>query len=144
MVGYLNLGACCGPEVAKKGWSEKQREGRRRLLPRQVPSPLLTFDSHPQPGCGLGQASCAVMTITAAPSSLPGPLFSCTEQPRKEAVKKSRTVKKCSKFSPPRISFRAGQLPLAREGGQRRVQDGEHMYTCGGFISIYGKINTIL
>ena len=30
------------------------------------------------------------------------------------------------------------------EGGVRRVQDGEHMYTCGGFISIFGKTNTIL
>ena len=30
------------------------------------------------------------------------------------------------------------------EGGGRRVQEGEHMYTCGGFISIYGKTNTIL
>ena len=30
------------------------------------------------------------------------------------------------------------------EGGARRVQDGEHMYTCGGFILIYGKTNTIL
>ena len=30
------------------------------------------------------------------------------------------------------------------EGGGRRVQDGEHMYTCGGFISIFGKINTKL
>ena len=30
------------------------------------------------------------------------------------------------------------------EGGGRRVQDGEHMHTCGGFISIYGKTNTIL
>ena len=30
------------------------------------------------------------------------------------------------------------------EGGGRRVQDGEHMYTCGGFILMYGKINTIL
>ena len=30
------------------------------------------------------------------------------------------------------------------EGGGRRVQDGEHMYTCDGFISIYGKTNTIL
>ena len=29
-------------------------------------------------------------------------------------------------------------------GGGRRVQDGEHMYTCGGFISIFGKINTVL
>ena len=28
-------------------------------------------------------------------------------------------------------------------GGGRRVQDGEHMYTCGGFISIFGKTNTI-
>ena len=30
------------------------------------------------------------------------------------------------------------------EAGRRRVQDGEHMYTCGGFILIYGKTNTIL
>ena len=30
------------------------------------------------------------------------------------------------------------------EGGGRRVQDGEHMYTSGGFILIYGKTNTIL
>ena len=30
------------------------------------------------------------------------------------------------------------------EGGGRRVQDGEHMYTCGGFILIHGKTNTIL
>ena len=30
------------------------------------------------------------------------------------------------------------------EGGGRRDQDGEHMYTCGGFILIFGKTNTIL
>ena len=30
------------------------------------------------------------------------------------------------------------------EGGGRRVQDGEHSYTGGGFISIFGKTNTIL
>ena len=30
------------------------------------------------------------------------------------------------------------------EGGGRRVQDGEHMYTCGGFILMFGKTNTIL
>ena len=30
------------------------------------------------------------------------------------------------------------------DGGGRRVQDGEHMYTCGRFISIFGKTNTIL
>ena len=30
------------------------------------------------------------------------------------------------------------------EGGGRRVQDGEHMYTCGGFILIFGKTNAIM
>ena len=30
------------------------------------------------------------------------------------------------------------------ERGGRRVQDGEHVYACGGFISIYGRTNTIL
>ena len=30
------------------------------------------------------------------------------------------------------------------EGGGRRVQDGEHRYTCDRFISIFGKTNTIL
>ena len=42
----------------------------------------------------------------------------------------------------------AGALgrPIGRvgEGGGRRVQDGERRYTCGGFISIFGKTNTIL
>ena len=31
-----------------------------------------------------------------------------------------------------------------REGGARGVQDGEHMYTCGGFMLMYVKTNTIL
>ena len=30
------------------------------------------------------------------------------------------------------------------EGGGRRVQDGEHMYTCGAFILIFGKTNTVM
>ena len=30
------------------------------------------------------------------------------------------------------------------EGGGRGVQDGEHMYACGRFMSVYGKTNTIL
>ena len=30
------------------------------------------------------------------------------------------------------------------EGGRRRVQDGEHMYTHGGLMLMYGKTNTIL
>ena len=27
---------------------------------------------------------------------------------------------------------------------RRGVQDGEHVYTCGGFMLMYGKTNTIL
>ena len=40
----------------------------------------------------------------------------------------------------------AGALERLREmvWGGRRVQDGEHVYTCGGFMLIYGKTNTIL
>ena len=41
----------------------------------------------------------------------------------------------------------AGALGRPRgygEGGGRRVQDGEYMYTCGGFIVIFGKTNTIM
>ena len=30
------------------------------------------------------------------------------------------------------------------EGGQKGFQDGEHMYTHGRFMSMYGKTNTIL
>ena len=32
---------------------------------------------------------------------------------------------------------------IGREEG-RGVEDGEHMYTCGGFMLMYGKTNTIL
>ena len=31
-----------------------------------------------------------------------------------------------------------------REGIGRGVQDGEHVYTCGGFMLMYGKTNKIL
>ena len=30
------------------------------------------------------------------------------------------------------------------EGSGRGIQGGEHMYTCGGFMSMYGKTNTIV
>ena len=30
------------------------------------------------------------------------------------------------------------------KGGGRGVQNGEHVYTCGGFMLMYGKTNTIL
>ena len=32
---------------------------------------------------------------------------------------------------------------VGEEGG-RRVQDGERGYTCGGFVSMFGKTKTIL
>ena len=43
-------------------------------------------------------------------------------------------------------SFKSGDDPEGwyGEGGGRRVQDGEHMYTCGGFILMFGKTNTIM
>ena len=31
-----------------------------------------------------------------------------------------------------------------REGGDRGIQDWEHVYTCGRFMLMYGKTNTIL
>ena len=30
------------------------------------------------------------------------------------------------------------------EGGRSGVQDGQHVYTCGSFMLMYGKTNTIL
>ena len=30
------------------------------------------------------------------------------------------------------------------EGGGRGIQDGEHVYTCGRFMLMYAKTNTIL
>ena len=34
--------------------------------------------------------------------------------------------------------------PRGMVWGGRRVQGGEHMYTCGGFILMFGKTNTIM
>ena len=42
------------------------------------------------------------------------------------------------------INYYLNRKDKTGEGGGRRVQDGEHRYTCGGFISIFGKTNTIL
>jgi len=43
-----------------------------------------------------------------------------------------------------RFRCRVRLLGWNGEGGGRRVQDGEHMYTCDGFILIFGKTNTIM
>ena len=34
--------------------------------------------------------------------------------------------------------------PWDGEGVRREVQDGEHVYTHGGFMSVYGETNTIV
>ena len=39
------------------------------------------------------------------------------------------------------LGWPRGMVQGARREG---VQDGEHVYTCGGFMSMYGKTNTIL
>ena len=41
------------------------------------------------------------------------------------------------------VSMPFSQNGRMREGGERGVQDGEHMYTRGRFMSMYGKMNTI-
>ena len=51
-----------------------------------------------------------------------------------------------SRFDARYWMLRAGALgqPRGMVRGGRRVQDGEHVYTCGGFMLIYGKTNTIV
>ena len=41
-------------------------------------------------------------------------------------------------------SLRCEGGPIQKEGGGRGVQDGEHVYTRGGCMLMYGKTNTIL
>ena len=56
-------------------------------------------------------------------------------------------MSRLSKFDARYWMLGAGALGRPRgyeEGGGRRVQDGEHMYTCGGFILIFGKTITIM
>ena len=52
-----------------------------------------------------------------------------------------------SRFDARYWMLEAGALGRPRgrvgEGGGRRVQDWERGYTCGGFILIFGKTNTI-
>ena len=51
-----------------------------------------------------------------------------------------------SRFNAQSWILGAGALgrPRGIVRGGRRVQDGEHMYTCGEFMLIYGKTNIIL
>ena len=67
----------------------------------------------------------------------------------KTIAKKSKCKKKCKE----KEKHDTGCLGLVHwdnpegwygEGGGRGLQNGEHVYTCGGFMMMYGKTNTIL
>ena len=66
---------------------------------------------------------------------------------------KTYKISGMKRFASPGLMHDTGCLRLVHwddpegwygERGGRRVQDGEHMYTCGGFILICGKTNTIM
>ena len=40
--------------------------------------------------------------------------------------------------------FLGSKITTAGDCSHERVQDGEHMYTCGGLVLMYGKTNSIL
>ena len=59
----------------------------------------------------------------------------------------------CERIATPGLMHETGCLGLVHwdapeggdgEGGGREVQDGEHVYTHGRFMSMYGKTNNIL
>ena len=66
------------------------------------------------------------------------------QQMKECGKKKTNRTNKEKLESLPEEGFRVMVVKWYGEGGGRRVQDGEKMYTCGGFISIFGKTNTIL
>ena len=53
-------------------------------------------------------------------------------------------IKKWQEYTEELLKKKRSSRGMVWEVGGRRVQDGEHMYTCGGFISIFDKTNTIL
>ena len=64
-----------------------------------------------------------------------------------------RTVSYVKRIASPGSMHDTGYSGLVRwdnpegwngERGGKGVQDGEHMYTHGGFMSMYGKTNTVL
>ena len=75
-----------------------------------------------------------------------------------ECVKHTFGIKACiisykKRIASPGLMQDTGSLGLVHwddpegwygEGGGRGAQDGEHMYTRGGFMLMYGKTNTIL
>ena len=80
-------------------------------------------------------------------------LFFFLTKRRGKSVKKNCKISCMKRVASPGSMHNTGCLGLVHwddpegwngEGGGRSVQDGEHMYTCGGFILIFGKTNTIM
>ena len=60
-------------------------------------------------------------------------------------VPKNNNAKECSNYHTIALISHINKVMIKiLVWGGRRVQDGEHMYTCGRFILIFGKTNTIL
>ena len=51
---------------------------------------------------------------------------------------------KSRKLFPGSVNLKCWDDPEGWNGEGGGIQDGEHMYTCGGFILIFGKTNTVM
>ena len=65
----------------------------------------------------------------------------------------TRILSYAKRIASPGLTYETGCLGMVYwddpegfdgEGGGRGVKDEEHMYTCGRFMSMYGKTTTIL
>ena len=130
------------------------RESQHARPPCPSPTPRVHSNSHPSSQWCHPAISSSVVPFSSCPQSLPASVFS------NESTLRMRWPKYWSfSFSIipskeiPGSMHDTGCLGLVHwddpegwngERGGRRVQDGEHMYTCGGFILIFGKTNTIM
>ena len=71
-----------------------------------------------------------------------------SERNKEETLKKEEETQQNNNLNPPNLN---PKLPRAyfltsfsTKPLLKYVQDGEHMYTCDGFILIFGKANTIM
>ena len=66
------------------------------------------------------------------------------QQMKECGKKKTNRTNKEKLESLPEEEFRVMVVKWYGEGGGRRVQDGENVYTCGEFMLMHGKTNIIL